>query len=402
MKISVMNEIPGEVPYAPWVKKPFSILFALTIGLTLTPMSFASVLPMSDAPTESHLEELNKPLLHNATTPWWEEDVWSDPDRPFLYYGIEKRKADAKKAEDEREARERIREAAREKALKEQNNQAKPKEDPFDFSRFTTVEALKAEREKRLNVAIMNPTIDNMAAYQAINAHVLALSARFAQAWQLGRLLNPMFDYTATHPSANFATAALTDVKREETAQRLRSLNGDAGLIFIAKPGDPLTDIASGPVRAFARTWNLPLMATAVDETVKAKTPGKDLKGFEAFDEVLPDGGRATLWGIKTFPAVVLVPTPQAMAKRPDFALLKGALAGRNGMLVAAGAVSGEELSRRITFLLKNSDTLSGLESGVPMPHLAPNGQGQSVETPKTLTTTSAILSVNADIRNPQ
>ncbi len=51
------------------------------------------------------------------------------------------------------------------------------------------------------------------------------------------------------------------------------------------------------------------------------------------------------------------------MAKRPDFALLKGALAGRNGMLVAAGAVSGEELSRRITFLLKNSDTLSTLKA---------------------------------------
>lgn len=144
MKISEKKQIPGEVPYAPWVKKPFSILFALTIGLTLTPMSFASVFALSDAPTEPHLEEMHKPLLPNATTPWWEEDVWADPDRPFLYYGIEKRKADAKKAEDEREARERIREAAREKALKEQNNQAKPKEDPFDFSRFKTVESSKS------------------------------------------------------------------------------------------------------------------------------------------------------------------------------------------------------------------------------------------------------------------
>ena len=87
MKISVKNEIPGEVLYAPWVKKPFSILFALTIGLTLTPMSFASVLALSDAPTEPHLKEMHKPLPPNATTPWWEEDVWSDPDRPFLYYG---------------------------------------------------------------------------------------------------------------------------------------------------------------------------------------------------------------------------------------------------------------------------------------------------------------------------
>lgn len=402
MRTQEKKQIPREITNAPWVKKPFSILFALTIGLTLTSMSFASVIAVTDTPTKPHLEDMHLSTLPNATTPWWEEDVWADPDRPFLYYGIEKRKEASKERVEERQARERIRNAMREEALKEKDEKTKVKEDPFDFTRFKTVESLKAEREKRLNVAIMNPTIDNMAAYQAINAHVLALSARFAQAWQLGRLLNPMFDYTATHPSANFATAALTDVKREETAQRLKSLKGDAGLIFIAKPGDPLTDIASGPVRAFARTWNLPLIAMAVDETVKAKTPGKDLKGFEAFDEVLPDGGRATLWGIKTFPAVVLVPTPDAMAKRPDFALLKGALGGRNGMLVAAGAVSGEELSHRITFLLKNSDTLSGLESGVPMPLSATNGQGLSVETPKRMPTTSAIPSVNADIRNPQ
>ena len=35
-------------------------------------------------------------------------------------------------------------------------------------------------------------------------------------------------------------------------------------------------------------------------------------------------------------------------------------------MLVAAGAVSGEELSRRITFLLKNSDLLSAVNAGLP------------------------------------
>lgn len=345
--------------------------FVLTLNLTLMQGALASAAPdTTKVPVQAHNAKSIEP-----STSWWEEDVWADPHRPFLYYG---RDEAAKKAEEERQARDRIRREARAKAkldeetpieaklAQKSQDPQKPKDDPFDFSRFTTVEALKEERQKRLNVAIMNPTIENMASYQAINAHVLALSARFAQAWQLGRLMNPTFDFTTTHPSANFATAALTDVKREETAARLKSLNGQAGLIFIGKPGDPLTEIASGPVRAFARTWHLPLMATAIDVSLKGKTPGQTLKGFEGFDEVLPDGGRAALWGIKTFPAVVLVPTPEAVATRPDFALLKGALAGRNGMLVAAGAVSGEELSRRITFLLKNSDLLSAVNAGLP------------------------------------
>lgn len=343
----------------------------LTLGLAMLQGAFANT--PSDTTKVSVQSHEAKSI--DPSTPWWEEDVWADPNRPFLYYGQNEM---AKKAEEEREARERIRREARAKAkldeetpieaklAQKSKKPQKPKEDPFDFSRFTTVEALKEERQKRLNVAIMNPTIENMASYQAINAHVLALSARFAQAWQLGRLMNPTFDFTTTHPSANFATAALTDVKREETAARLKSLNGHAGLIFIGKPGDPLTEIASGPVRAFAHTWHLPLMATAIDVSLKGKAPGQTLKGFEGFDEVLPDGGRAALWGIKTFPAVVLVPTPEAVATRPDFALLKGALAGRNGMLVAAGAVSGEELSRRITFLLKNSDLLSAVNAGLP------------------------------------
>ncbi len=338
----------------------FAKPFVLTLGLTLMQGVLAStLLDPNKGPDQSHQA---RPI--GPSTSWWEEDVWADPDRPFLYYGCEEA---VKKAEEERQARakEKLNEETPIEAKFAQKSQ-KAQDDPFDFSRFTTVEALKEERQKRLNVAIMNPTIENMSSYQAINAHVLALSARFAQAWQLGRLMNPTFDFTTTHPSANFATAALTDVKREETAARLKSLNGQAGLIFIGKPGDPLTEIASGPVRAFARTWQLPLMATAIDVSFKGKTSGQNLKGFEGFDEVLPDGGRAALCGIKTFPAVVLVPTPEAVAMRPDFALLKGALAGRNGMLVAAGAVSGEELSRRITFLLKNSDLLSAVNSGLP------------------------------------
>ena len=294
-------------------------------------------------------------VRHPST--WWDEDVWADPDRPFLYYG-DNEVPDMRPGSTVEPP--------------EPQSVVKPDEKPFDpedFTAFKTVEDLRAERERRLNTAIMNPSPANMQSYQAINAHLLALSARFAQAWQLGRMQNPGYDWTTTAPSANFATVELGAMKRDKSHALVKSLQGDAGLLFIGKKGDPLTQVAAGPVRAFANTWGLELLAVA--DGIDAPAAGTSIPGFEGFALVQPDAGRAKKLGVNTLPAVILVPNPKAMS-RPDFALLRGGLAGRDGMLIAAGAVSGEELSRRLVFILSNP---SGFED---MPHIrgraAPTG----------------------------
>lgn len=280
----------------------------------------------SYAPARPH----DAPDVRHPST-WWDEDVWADPDRPFLYYG-DNEVPDMRPGSTVEPP--------------EPQSVVKPDEKPFDpedFTAFKTVEDLRAERERRLNTAIMNPSPANMQSYQAFNAHLLALSARFAQAWQLGRMQNPGYDWTTTAPSANFATVELGAIKRDKSHALVKSLQGDAGLLFIGKKGDPLTQVAAGSA----------------------------VPGFEGFDLVQPDAGRAKKLGVNTLPAVILVPNPKAMS-RPDFALLRGGLAGRDGMLIAAGAVSGEALSRRLVFILSNP---SGFED---TPHIrgraAPTG----------------------------
>lgn len=141
----------------------------------------------SSAPARPH----DAPDVRHPST-WWDEDVWADPDRPFLYYG-DNEVPDMRPGSTVEPP--------------EPQSVVKPDEKPFDpedFTAFKTVEDLRAERERRLNTAIMNPSPANMQSYQAINAHLLALSARFAQAWQLGRMQNPGYDWTTTAPSANF------------------------------------------------------------------------------------------------------------------------------------------------------------------------------------------------------
>ena len=174
----------------------------------------------SYAPARPH----DAPDVRHPST-WWDEDVWADPDRPFLYYG-DNEVPDMRPGSTVEPP--------------EPQSVVKPDEKPFDpedFTAFKTVEDLRAERERRLNTAIMNPSPANMQSYQAINAHLLALSARFAQAWQLGRMLNPGYDWTTTAPSANFATVELGAMKRDKSHALVKSLQGDAGLLFIGKKG---------------------------------------------------------------------------------------------------------------------------------------------------------------------
>ncbi len=246
----------------------------------------------SYAPARPH----DAPDVRHPST-WWDEDVWADPDRPFLYYG-------------DNEVPDMRPDSTVEPP--EPQSVVKPDEKPFDpedFTAFKTVEDLRAERERRLNTAIMNPSPANMQSYQAINAHLLALSARFAQAWQLGRMLNPGYDWTTTAPSANFATVELGAMKRDKSHALVKSLQGDAGLLFIGKKGDPLTQVAAGPVRAFANIWGLELLAVA--DGIDAPAAGTSIPGFEGFALVQPDAGRAKKLGVNTLPAVILVPNPR-------------------------------------------------------------------------------------------
>ena len=67
---------------------------------------------------------------------WWTEDVWTAPDRPFLYYGKEAEKA---REEAKRKASEQKPAEAPVKALPE------PEKDPDDFSRFSTMEEVRKE-----------------------------------------------------------------------------------------------------------------------------------------------------------------------------------------------------------------------------------------------------------------
>ena len=205
---------------------------------------------------------------------FWGDDVWEDPARPFLYYGE-------------------VPPTAPETAP------SRPTAVPL--AALTTLEALRAERERRLSAAVMTPSAQTIRDYLEVNAFVNEKAALFAAGWRDVLLSHPEFDWTALHPTVNAASTALTREDERRTEEAAARLGRDWGLILFADAG-PLTRLM------------LPI-------TVK-----RDV-GLH----------RIAAGGLTAFPALVLV-------KRSDADL-------RKARLIATGVVDVAELTRRLVRL---------------------------------------------------
>lgn len=310
----------------------------------------------------------------SARSDWWTEDVWQDPDRPFLFYGNSeeeekaektRRRAKDRSEENEKEARrdvhdvrvehdepeaptverlERVdeRDARKEdaqdarKAAAPSNGTALP--DP-DLTTFTTVKALRAEVERRLERAIMDPTPEHVSAYLEANAFILGKAHRFQVAWERTRFANPQYDWTASHPVANFATAEENERVMREKSVFLKSLGEEAGILFVVRADDPLSELAARSLASFARTNGIEvLVASDRPVTYPGLPPSK------------PYNALVASLGLTRLPAAVLVPNPAMVAAGT---ITHPALrANPRPTLFATGVLSVEDLGSRLMLLL--------------------------------------------------
>lgn len=293
-----------------------------------------------------------------STTPWWLDDVWRDPDRPFLYYGDPHAGAPAQEPEPPRET----------------SRKTADPDAPRDLESLTRMEEVRREYAARLDRAVMRPTEENLAALHEVNTFVLGKSHQFAQVYDRVRIARPEFDWTAVHPSANFAAVELSSRAEADAERFMKTLGEESGLVFIGGPDAALNGLALGPVRTFARAHGFELLVVSTD----APVPGGDAK---------PDNGIAQKLlalqpGRVPLPAVFLVPRPGT--RHP-------ALAGLDGRPVpaAAGPVSVSELTHR---LLRLFAPLIEPGNAAPLPTRrgAEMAEGSAWNAPRSTTTPSA------------
>ncbi len=227
---------------------------------------------------------------------FFEGDVWTEPERPFLFYGIEKDKSLTQKKE------------------------AKPEE-----PRYLTLEDLKKEVKVTLERAVMDPSEANISAYLEMNALLFEKAGRFAESWRDTLLKYPQYDWTATHPVVNFASTQLSRERNRAINATLRTLKENWGLIYFADDGR-LSSLMTPLVNRFARATGLELVTVATNpEALKSLPEAKIDKGEAAI---------ATPNGLSLFPALV--------------ALHRGDKSWRDARLLATGVVDITELGRRL------------------------------------------------------
>lgn len=333
-------------------------------------------------PQANDVRDMPLPESFDATrddSAWWDDDVWSHPDRPFLFYGhhaqpqaphtvesaTDTENVNVTASQPEKKAQ-----ATLERASKRMDNDDHRKvasDVPTRLEDLKTVKALQEERERRLHVAIMNPTEANMAHFQEVNAYMLGLSHRFAAAWERSRLDNPEYDWTATHPTANFVRVADQEAVREAKAQYLQTLSGDIALVVVGHSDDPNTRLLTDVVSGVAQTYHYDTLGIVTNpeafeqEAVppsrgKAKETQSVLQKVFGDMPVKPNRGHVTQLGLTLFPAVVLVANNEATVRHPEFERLT-VRAGARVALLATGVVSGEELERRLVRRLRADPT---------------------------------------------
>lgn len=349
------------------------------------------------------------------------------------------------------------------------SGKATEEDTPVPLTTIKTLPELKAERQKRLERAVMNPSPENMRAYLEVNAFMLGKSHAFAANFERSRLLNPTLDWTATHPTANFAQVEAKEATRTLQEQYLKHVSQASALWLMVEDTDGRSIATSGEAKgesavgatdagtlalqaqfqdlmlqstkAFAQSYGFPLYvivrlhetpnsphfatrlatwrqrllssrvlglpvsspekttsstasrtpttstsADATQESSRTSSESSTKPAKEATADatpsvitaVLPDLGHTAALGLVELPAVLFIPDMKALNRYPEFLRVKGALAGKDALLLATGVVSSNELARRLMSLLKAEvDPTSNRREVIPgvglTPSLPPN-----------------------------
>lgn len=233
---------------------------------------------------------LSLPTLVSGQEDFWTEDVWKNPERGFLFYGEDKEQTD---------------------------------KDPQNMK---TVEELRAEAQRRLNIAVMNPTEENLTAYLEINTLMLEKSTVFAQRWKETLWANPGFDHTVIHPNANFAQVALKDEKKLAKEASLKSLASQAGLVVLVQAGCSFCSMMAPVMTNLSAQTGISVLPVSIKGDVSNDWPNAK-----------PDNG--IVKRLMTLSSSVPTVTP---------AVFLVDRTGQNAQLIASGALSLEDLKDRL------------------------------------------------------
>lgn len=158
------------------------------------------------------------------------------------------------------------------------------------------MKAYRLEIERRLNLALINPTPFNVQQYQAIQKDLMNRSDRFSKTWQKTILENPDLDHSLQFPTSQIARHVYLDEQRKDREQKIKSLSQNYGLFFFYRGNCPYCHVFAPIVKRFAEAYGWDVLAISLDGSSIAEFP--DAKS---------DQGQAAQLGIEVVPSLFAV-----------------------------------------------------------------------------------------------
>jgi conjugal transfer pilus assembly protein TraF len=247
--------------YFLWVQT--AIILALVGSMSFAAFAQSSAAaPTSQAPTWS----------------WWEQSVWANPERDYKWYPPEAKPEPAKPAA------------------------GKPKEESkkpliaLPMSAFKTTKEVQAHLNELKDVAVMQPTEQNVKEYYTFQLAVLNQGSTFADVARRVIWTNPDIDYSQKRPYNN--AAATTYASNQLTKERgsAADLAQTHGLFFFFRSDCPYCHQMSPIVQLLAKQTGMAIIPVSLDG-----------KGIDGFPSPMRDAGIGENFQVKAVPAIYLV-----------------------------------------------------------------------------------------------
>jgi len=158
------------------------------------------------------------------------------------------------------------------------------------------VKNYREQIEKRLYAAWVNPTPENVRAYQEMQKDLMDRSKAFSRAWMQTVFQNPELDHTLVSPVNQQAIHLHMDLKKEHTRKTIQALSQENGLFFFFAGNCPYCHQFAPIVKRFSETYGWDVIAISVDGGKLAEFPDAEA-----------DNGLYKAWDVKVLPSLYAV-----------------------------------------------------------------------------------------------
>lgn len=181
---------------------------------------------------------------------------------------------------------------------------------------------------KYRDLAIDNPTTENVAAYYYLQRYMLDKSERFARVSNLVVSSDPFLDENTRRPIASFASMAANRSAKENQVAVLKELAGQAGLWFFFHSECSFCEQQAPILEMMERIYGFTVKAVSLD--------GKPLPSGR-YPDFIVDRGQAKQLNVAGTPAMFLVVPPDKVVPIAQ-GLLSASQIGERAIQVAASA----------------------------------------------------------------